>query len=165
MDAQAAAAVDAQAAKDGGGADAFEASPRRFLMLALFTTIAFLWGGTWLAFAPLADLAEARFAVDAGAVNALASSYLWLYAPGSLLSLYVVDSCGVRVCLAVACTVNTAVVAVRWLALETLAAPHAQYAVNLAAQARAARCPRAAAMRWWRTCAGVGAGNANAPSR
>lgn len=121
----------------GAHGEAFVASPQRFVTLLLFCLIAFLWAGPWICFAPLADLAEARFDVGAAAVNALASSYLFCYIPGSVLCLYVVDRFGVRVCLAASVSVNTAVVAVRWLALAADSlSPHAAYAVNMAAQAR-----------------------------
>ena len=117
--------------------EAFVASPRRFLTLGLFCAIAFLWAGPWICFAPLADVAEARFSVSAAAVNQLATSYLYCYIPGTLLCLYVVDRFGVRVCLAASVSVNTAVVFVRWLALATDSlSPHGQYAVNMGAQAR-----------------------------
>jgi hypothetical protein len=110
-------------------------SPQRFQALALFCAIGFLWAGPWLVFAPLSDLAEARFDVGPAAINALASSFLFCYIPSSVLCLYVVDRFGVRVCLAVSITVDTAVVLVRWLALAAHGlSPHAQYAVNLTAQ-------------------------------
>ncbi len=124
-----------------GSPRAYAASPKRFLALALFSAIAFLWAGTWLAFAPVADLAATRFDVSLSAVNAVAACFLWLYIPGSALCLFITDSYGVRACLLVAASVNTACVAVRWLALATPSlSPHTQYAINLLAQARVRGC-------------------------
>ena len=119
------------------GDAAFVASPKRFLTLGLYCAISFLWAGPWICFAPLSDIAEARFDVGAAAINNLAASYLFLYVPGTALCLYVVDRFGVRVCLASSVTVNTAVVFVRWLALASPGlSPHAQYAITMAAQVR-----------------------------
>jgi hypothetical protein len=116
----------------------YAADPHRFRILLLFSSIAFLWAGSWLAFAPIADLAEARFQVGPGAVNLFATLYLWLYVPSSLLGMFCTDVFGAHVTLAFSATVNTLVCFVRWLALSSLVSlsPKEQYTVNLVAQAR-----------------------------
>jgi hypothetical protein len=122
-------------------AAAYARSPARFVALALFCCVAFLVAGTWLALAPIADLAAQRFAVGAGAVNQVALCFMYLYVPGSALTLWLVDTRGVRACLVTASAVNTVVIAVRWAALALPGvSPHAAYAVTLLAQVRALRC-------------------------
>jgi hypothetical protein len=116
----------------------YTAHPDRFLTLSLFSAIAFLWAGSWLAVAPIADLAEERFEVGPGAINLFATLYLWLYLPSSLLGVLTTDTYSSNVTISVSATVNAAVCFVRWLALSNLVtlSPHGQYAVNLFAQAR-----------------------------
>jgi len=118
------------------GEVAYVSSPQRFQTLALFCAISLLWAGSWICFAPLADIAEARFEVGPAAINTLASSFLFCYIPSSALCLYLVDRYGVRVSLTLSVTVNTGVVFVRWLALACDLPPHAAYAVNMTAQVR-----------------------------
>ena len=120
----------------GAHGEAYVCSPQRFQTLALFCAISLLWAGSWICFAPLADIAEARFEVGPAAINTLASSFLFCYIPSSALCLYIVDRFGVRVSLAASVTVNTGVVFVRWLALACGLPPHAAYAVNMTAQVR-----------------------------
>lgn len=114
----------------------FPVERRRFLQLALYCAISFLWAGTWICLAPIADVAEERFQVGPGAINAFASSYMWMYVPGSLLCLWTVDRFGVRVCLAASITVNAAVVVARYAALGL--EPHAAFWCSMLAQLCAA---------------------------
>ena len=132
------ALLNGDGAEGGREAPGYAADPHRFRILLLFSSIAFLWAGSWLAFAPIADLAEARFEVGPGAVNLFATLYLWLYVPSSLLGMFCTDVFGAHVTLAVSATVNALVCFVRWLALSSLVSlsPHGQYTVNLVAQAR-----------------------------
>ena len=118
----------------GEPAVAYRLERRRFLQLALYCAISFLWAGTWICLAPIVDVAEERFDVGPGAINAFASCFMWLYIPSSLLCLWTVDRYGVRVCLAASMSVNAAVVVVRWAALARDLSPHAAYAVSMLAQ-------------------------------
>ena len=83
---------------------------RRFVQLALYCAISCSFAGTWISMAPVANLAEQRFDVGPAAINALASSFMLLYLPSSLLCLWTVERHGIRICLCVAISVNTAVV-------------------------------------------------------
>lgn len=48
----------------------------------------------WLSLAPITDLAEEAFGVGPGGVNLISNTFLLLYIPGSLLSLYCVEAYG-----------------------------------------------------------------------
>ena len=113
----------------------YQASPARFLTLAIFSGIAFLVAATWLALAPIADIAADRFDVSLGAVNQVALSFTYLYVPGTMLTLYLLDTIGVRACLVTASVVNTVVIAVRWAVLVVPGvSPHAAFGISLLAQ-------------------------------
>lgn len=114
----------------------FAGEPRRFLALFLFSCNAFLFAGPWLCFAPVSDVAAERFGVGAGAINTLAATYLWLYLPGTLLCLYLVDGYGVRESLLLSSVVNAVAVVGRYLATaSTLLSPGAAYGWNMVFQA------------------------------
>ena len=51
------------------GLGVYQASPDRYVALALFSSVAFLIAGTWLSLAPITDLAALRYDVSAGAVD------------------------------------------------------------------------------------------------
>jgi hypothetical protein len=125
-------------------------SPKRFTVLLIFGCISFLYAGSFICFAPIADLAAKRFDVGVGEVNNYSTVYFVLYLPGTLLQLYLVDSFGVRTCLRIASVLSTCTLAVRYAALVSPSlTPHGAYSVGLAAQARGCgerlvRRPRAA---------------------
>jgi hypothetical protein len=113
----------------------YPADPQRFHILFLFSSIAFLWAGSWLAFAPIADVVGERFDVGPGAVNMFATTYAVLYIPSSLLGMVVTETYGLHVTLSASGTVNALSCLIRWAVLATDAlSPHAQYGVNMAAQ-------------------------------
>lgn len=122
------------------GADGqYPADPQRFRILFLFSSIAFLWAGSWLAFAPIADVVGERFDVGPGAVNLFATIYAVFYIPSSLLGIVITETYGLHITLSVSGTVNALVCLIRWAVLATDALPpHVQYGVNMAVQV----CPR-----------------------
>ena len=62
--------------------------------------------------------------------------FCYLYVPGSALTLYILETGGVRACLVTASVGNTAMLLVRWLVLVLPGvSPHAAFAVTLLSQA------------------------------
>ncbi len=151
------------AAPSGASSVTYAASPTRFLTLALFSCVAFLIAGTWMALAPISDLAAARYGVSLNAVDQLALIFMYVYVPGTAVTLWLVDTAGVRACLLTASAVNAAAIAARWAALTLPGvSPHAAYAITVLSQARAHMrrrgphnsadaAPHATHLRsWWR---------------
>ena len=71
----------------------------RFGVLSLYAlsnaTNAFLW----ICFAPISSQVEERYGVGALAVNMLSLSFSFLYLPGTVLALYLMERWGLRVSL------------------------------------------------------------------
>lgn len=62
----------------------------------------------WICFSPVAAATARRYAVSIGDVNQLSLLYLYLYAPGCLLSGYVMQRYGLRANVAMGAVLNTA---------------------------------------------------------
>jgi hypothetical protein len=81
----------------------------------------------WICFAPVADATARRFRVSVGSVNQLSLLFLYLYAPGYLLSVYVTQRYGLRANVGMGALLNAACAWVRLLrcdgALDRLRPP------------------------------------------
>ena len=87
----------------------------------------------WICFAPVAQASARRFDVSVDAVNQLSLLYLYLYAPGLVLSAMVTRRFGFRANVAVGASLN---VACGWVRVAARAAsPRAAFAVVAAGQA------------------------------
>ena len=70
----------------------------------------------WICFAPVADATARRFRVSVGSVNQLSLLFLYLYAPGYLLSVYVTQRYGLRANVGMGALLNAACAWVRFAA-------------------------------------------------
>jgi hypothetical protein len=127
-------------------------SPARYTTLALFFANSLLFSGSWICFAPVANLAAGacrqtrtgeqtthprvshaeRFGLEnAGSLNGASMAYFAAYLPGTAISMTVLDAHGVRACLLLSSAACTLTVAARYAALTLPGlSPHAAYGVS-----------------------------------
>lgn len=67
-------------------------APARWHMLAIYCGLAATNGFFWISFAPIESPVAKAFGTDAGAVDLLSTSFMILFLPGSVLSLYLLRS-------------------------------------------------------------------------
>jgi MFS family permease len=64
--------------------------PQRWFVLASFACLSMSSAWMWITWSPLTALVADLWDVDEGAVNALSGVYMYIYVPGSFISLYLV---------------------------------------------------------------------------
>ncbi|RYY35955.1 MFS transporter, partial [archaeon] len=105
----------------------------RFGVLASFGLSSSMNAYLWIFFAPIADIAQARFDVSALAISALTLVFMGVYLPGSLMGVYVMERYGLRACLLSGAALNAACAWVLYGGMF-IAHPHTSYAVVMVGQ-------------------------------
>lgn len=85
--------------------------PRGACRAGIFCIGSFGSALAWLALAPIADIAEARFDVGPGFINSIANLFMMVYIPGTAVTLWIVERCGpggLRCCAVALCTALSA---------------------------------------------------------
>ena len=119
-------------------AAAFAKAPRRWLVLLAFSLSNALNAYIWISFAPIANLAAARFQVPLQTVDWLSLCFMLLFAPGAALSVVWTERFGMRSLLLCAAAANFASALVRWLGVFAPSARGASFGVVLLGQCVAA---------------------------
>ena len=104
-------------------------------MLFLYASASFLGAAAFCSFAPIYTLVEARFDVNAVAVNAVAISTFLTFIPGSFIALWFVNSHGPRANFLAGVASQLLSVFIKWAACASTLEPHAAYAVLMLGQA------------------------------
>ena len=93
----------------------FKKAPRRWLVIFAFALSNAMNAYLWISFAPIANVAASRFNVSVNAINWLSLSYMLLYGPGAIVSIFVTERFGMKTLLLAAATTNCIAAVIRWL--------------------------------------------------
>ena len=126
------------AAGAGAADDTFAKAPRRWVVLLAFSLSNALNAFLWIQFAPIALLVSSRFGVSLPAVDWLSLSFMALYVPGALVTIFVTERFGMRALLLGAAAANALAALVRYVGAFAPAAGGASFGVVMLGQCVAA---------------------------
>jgi hypothetical protein len=93
----------------------YKKAPRRWLVIFAFAISNALNAYLWISFAPISNIAASRFNVSVNSINWLSLSYMLLYAPGAVLSIFITERFGMKILLLTAASANCLAAIIRWL--------------------------------------------------